>query len=184
MPGTPTAATRYEAVAGWAKIPHGIWLREATAVAVDSEDRVYVFNRGNVPMLVFDPDGNLVDSWGNETPHAGVTEIEDPYGTRRNVWDGVRYVWPHSVRVDPNDHLWLTDVHTHTMTKTTRGGDELMRIGTGERAATSSSATVTATRGCIATTPRAITSCRGASRVRTTGNSACRTTSRWWMTSM
>lgn len=131
MHGTPTAETKYEAVAGWAKIPHGIWLREATAVAVDSEDRVYVFNRGNVPMLVFDADGNLVDSWGNETPHAGVTEIEDPYGTRRKVWDGVQYIWPHSVRVDPNDDLWLTDVHTHTMTKTTRGGEEIMRIGTG-----------------------------------------------------
>ncbi len=134
MPGAPTAETKYEAVAGWAKIPHGIWLREATAVAVDSEDRVYVFNRGNVPMLVFDPDGNLVDSWGNKTPREGVTTITDPYGTKRKVWDGVQYVWPHSVRVDPNDDLWLVDVHTHTMTKTTRSGDEIMHIGSGEAA--------------------------------------------------
>ena len=134
MPGAPTAGTKYEAVAGWAKIPHGIWLREATAVAVDSEDRVYVFNRGNVPMLVFDADGNLIDSWGNETPHEGVTTITDPYGTKRKVWDGVQYVWPHSVRVDPNDDLWLVDVHTHTMTKTTRSGDEIMHIGSGEAA--------------------------------------------------
>ena len=134
MPGAPTSETKYEAVAGWAKIPHGIWLREATSVAVDSDDRVYVFNRGNVPMLVFDRDGHLVDSWGNETPHAGVTTITDPYGVRRKVWDGVQYVWPHSVRVDPNDDLWLVDVHTHTMTKTTRGGDEIMHIGSGEAA--------------------------------------------------
>ena len=134
MPGAPTAGTKYEAVAGWAKISHGIWLREATAVAVDSDDRVYVFNRGNVPMLVFDPDGNLIDSWGNETPHEGVTTITDPYGTKRKVWDGVQYVWPHSVRVDPNDDLWLVDVHTHTMTKTTRSGDEIMHIGSGEAA--------------------------------------------------
>ena len=41
--------TKYEPVPGWAKIPHGVWLREATAVAVDSDDYVYVFNRGNVP---------------------------------------------------------------------------------------------------------------------------------------
>jgi hypothetical protein len=38
-------------------VPHGVWLREATAVAVDSQDRVYVFNRGNQPVLVFDADG-------------------------------------------------------------------------------------------------------------------------------
>ena len=49
--------TNYEPVPGWAKIPHGVWLREATAVTVDSKDNVYVFNRGNVPVLVFDPEG-------------------------------------------------------------------------------------------------------------------------------
>ena len=27
------------------KVPHGCWLREATAVATDSADNVYVFNR-------------------------------------------------------------------------------------------------------------------------------------------
>ena len=32
-------------------------MKEATSVAVDAEDRVYVFNRGNMPLLVFDPDG-------------------------------------------------------------------------------------------------------------------------------
>ena len=135
MPGPPTAKTRYESVAGWAKIPHGLWMREATSVAVDSQDRVYVFNRGNMPMLVFDPDGNLVDHWGNATPYAGMTEIVDPYGVPRRVWEGVQYTWPHSVRVDPNDDLWLVDVHTHTMTKTDRSGQTLMTIGSGEPAA-------------------------------------------------
>ena len=53
-----TSESKYQAEAGWAKIPHGIWLREATSVAVDDQDRVYVFNRGNVPMLTFDSDGN------------------------------------------------------------------------------------------------------------------------------
>eukprot|EP01045_Picozoa_sp_COSAG04_P034189 COSAG04_NODE_7378_length_1137_cov_3.691715_1_plen_148_part_01 len=43
------------------KIPHGIFMREATAVGVDSEDNVYVFNRGNVPVLVFNPAGDLID---------------------------------------------------------------------------------------------------------------------------
>eukprot|EP01045_Picozoa_sp_COSAG04_P052506 COSAG04_NODE_22419_length_355_cov_0.808594_1_plen_49_part_00 len=32
-------------------------MKEATSVAVDAEDRVYVFNRGNMPLLVFAPDG-------------------------------------------------------------------------------------------------------------------------------
>lgn len=133
-PGPVTKQTKYEPVPGWAKVPHGFFLREATSVAVDADDRVYVFNRGNMPMLVFDPDGNLVDHWGNETPFGGMTRIVDQYGTARVVWEGVAYVWPHSVRVDPNEDLWLVDVHTHTMTKTTRSGTPLMTIGTGEAA--------------------------------------------------
>jgi hypothetical protein len=103
-----------------------VWLREATSV--------YIFNRGNMPMLVFDPDGNLIDAWGNDTLYAGMTEIADPYGVSWRVWEGVRFMWPHSVRVDPNDDLWLVDARTYTMTKTDRTGKTLMTIGTGEAA--------------------------------------------------
>ena len=45
--------THIEPVNGWAKVPHGLWLREATSVAVDSNDKVYVFNRGNIPIIIF-----------------------------------------------------------------------------------------------------------------------------------
>ena len=134
MPGPPTTATTYEPVPGWAKIPHGFWLREATAVAVDSQDRVYGFNRGNMPMLVFDADGDMIDHWGNDTPHGDMDEIVDPYGVTRLVWRGVRFGWPHSVRVDPDDYLWLVDVHTHKLTKTDRAGTTVMTLGSGDPA--------------------------------------------------
>jgi hypothetical protein len=42
---------------------HGIYLLEATSVAVDKDDNVYCFNRGNMPVLVFDIDGNLIRHW-------------------------------------------------------------------------------------------------------------------------
>ena len=48
------SASREDFSPGWEpkpfhfKIPHGIFLKEATSVAVDAEDRVYVFNRGNM----------------------------------------------------------------------------------------------------------------------------------------
>ena len=73
-------STRFEPVPFWAKVPHGIWLQEATAVAVDSADRVYVFNRGNMPVLVFDRDGNVIDMWGNGDPGSGTRLITDAYG--------------------------------------------------------------------------------------------------------
>jgi hypothetical protein len=69
--GSATSEAVDEPVRYWAKLPHGIWLQEATSVAVDSDDRVYVFNQGNMPVLVFDRDGDLADMWGNETPAKG-----------------------------------------------------------------------------------------------------------------
>ena len=43
----------------WGSLPKGWNYREATAVAVDKQDRVYVFNRGTCPIVVFDQNGNL-----------------------------------------------------------------------------------------------------------------------------
>src|SRR4029077_11853295 len=37
---------RYRVVENWAKLPDGWEFRDVAAVAVDSKDRVYVFNRG------------------------------------------------------------------------------------------------------------------------------------------
>ncbi len=126
-----TGTTEFEPVPYWAKIPHGLWLREATSVAVDSEGRVYVFNRGNMPVLVFDTSGNLVHMWGNDTPFAGMEDLDDPYGNRVRIWSGCCYTWAHSVRVDHDDAVWLVDVAAHKLYKTDQRGHPLMEIGTG-----------------------------------------------------
>ncbi len=49
----------------WGQLPEGWFYREGTAVAVDSKDQVYVFNRGTIPMIVFDTDGNPLRTWGD-----------------------------------------------------------------------------------------------------------------------
>ena len=41
----------------WGNLPEGWFYKEATSVDVDSKDNVYVFNRGNHPMIVFDTEG-------------------------------------------------------------------------------------------------------------------------------
>ena len=55
---------RYRVVEGWGKLPDGWNLTDVGAVAVDSKDNVYVFNRGEHPMVVFDREGNFLRSWG------------------------------------------------------------------------------------------------------------------------
>jgi hypothetical protein len=52
----------YRVVEDWAKLPRE--LTDVASVAVDSKDRVHVFNRGTHPMVVFDRDGNFITSWG------------------------------------------------------------------------------------------------------------------------
>ena len=52
MVGYVTEDTVFEPQMLWAKLPHPMKFKEATSVAVDSQDRVYVFNRGGAPMII------------------------------------------------------------------------------------------------------------------------------------
>ena len=97
----------YELAVGWEKMPPGYSWREATSVGVDSKDRVYVFNRGDHPMMVFARDGNFLDSWG----------------------EGV-FTQPHGVTIGPDDAIYCTDSEDHTVRKCTPDGKVLMTIGT------------------------------------------------------
>ncbi|MCZ6539633.1 MAG: peptidylglycine alpha-amidating monooxygenase, partial [Chloroflexi bacterium] len=103
-----SSETVFEPVPHWAKVPHGVWLREATSVAVDRDDNVFVFNRGNKPMLVFDPAGNVIDMWGNDNPPDDVRIIRDPYGNASQFWN-TWFTRPHAVTIDHEDNVWLVD---------------------------------------------------------------------------
>lgn len=61
---------RYRVVENWGMLPDGWDYLEVGAVGVDSNDNVYVFNRGEHPMIVFDREGNFLRSWGRVNIHA------------------------------------------------------------------------------------------------------------------
>src|SRR5258708_23819708 len=97
---------RYRVVENWAKLPEGWESRDVAAVAVDSKDRVYVFNRGQHPMMVFDRDGNFLRSWGEGLfPRA------------------------HGLDIGPDGTLYCTDDGDHTMRHCTPEGKVLMTLG-------------------------------------------------------
>ncbi len=52
-------AFRYRVAENWPTLPAGWNLIEVVAVATDSQERVYVFNRGKHPVAVFSPAGDL-----------------------------------------------------------------------------------------------------------------------------
>ena len=124
------------------RVPHGVFLREATSVAVNSKDEVIVFNRGNMPVLIFSPAGELVDMFGNPTPFAGTRApppelvasgvARDGAGTPLPVFCGCCYSWAHSVRCDGEDNMWLVDVLGHRIHKVDRSGRTLLTLGSGQ----------------------------------------------------
>ena len=69
----------YELIQDWAKLPYGETFGVVSPVATDSQDRVYVLQRKDPPVVVFDKDGNFLNSWGNgniNSPH-GMTIAND-----------------------------------------------------------------------------------------------------------
>jgi DNA-binding beta-propeller fold protein YncE len=57
----------FEVMRHFAHMPSGMELGSISSVACDSMDRVFVFQRGDPPLLIFDSDGRLVDTWGDGT---------------------------------------------------------------------------------------------------------------------
>lgn len=96
----------YEVLEGWERLPEGWSFVEVAGVAVDSQDRVYVFNRGAHPMIVFDKEGQFLDAWG----------------------EGV-FANPHGLFIDRDDHLWCADNFDHTVRKFSTDGRLLMTLG-------------------------------------------------------
>lgn len=110
---TPAGATiladgdiRYEVVEGWAKLPADLRLGDVAAVAVDRRDQVYLFTRGDHPMIVLDRDGNVLRSWGH-----GVFQR------------------PHGLHIGADDAIYCTDDGDHSVRKCTLDGRLLLTIG-------------------------------------------------------
>ena len=90
----------------WGNIPSDWTYKEGTAVAVDSKDNVFLFNRGTHFMIVFDQKGNVLRTWGDDI-----------------------FTNPHGVYIDPEDNVWCIDNGDHTVRKFTPEGKLLMTLG-------------------------------------------------------
>src|SRR5262245_22184987 len=97
----------YEANDRWPHVPHGWTWLEVTAVATGSRDRVFVFNRGEHPVMIFESDGTFVAAWG----------------------EGV-FTRPHGITIGPDDCVYCTDDLDHTVRKFTPEGRLLFTLGT------------------------------------------------------
>ncbi|MCE2399328.1 hypothetical protein J4G08_00410 [Candidatus Poribacteria bacterium] len=98
---------QYTVKENWWTLPDGWEFGWIPAVAVDSQDRVYVYSRSEHPMVVFDRDGNFLTSWGDDI-------LKDAHG----------------IFIDAEDNIYCVERETHVMHKFTTAGELLMTLGT------------------------------------------------------
>ena len=95
----------YEQVEYWEKLPEG-WVLGQTAIVTDSQDRVYLFNRSDHPLIVLDRDGKFLNSWGEgDLPDA------------------------HGMFIDADDNLYMPVKNSHVVLKYSPDGNLLMTMG-------------------------------------------------------
>src|SRR5438045_3470182 len=97
---------RFELVPDWEQLPGGWSHGDVAGVAVDSSDRVFVFNRGEHPVIIYNRDGSFVGSWG----------------------EGI-FTRPHGITIH-DDVVYCADDTDHTVRALTLDGQLLWSLGT------------------------------------------------------
>ena len=86
-----------------------------SGLAIDQQDRIYVFNRGAKPVMVFNTDGKLVASGGDQELNG---KKLDPN-------------WQHSGAVDWDGNVYMIERDAHRVVKLNPGMDKvLLQLGT------------------------------------------------------
>ena len=101
-----TGKFTYTYIQDWANMPADRSLGTVSAIATDSQDRVYAFQRAEPPVVIFNRNGEFLSSWGNGN-----------------------FVDPHGLFIK-DDIVYLTDREGSTAMRYTLDGKPLQIIGT------------------------------------------------------
>ena len=75
MSQTSAGNRTYEVIRDFLKLPNGEQFGQVSRVATDSQDRVYVFQRKDPPVVVFESSGKYLGAWGSG-------DVTDPHGLK------------------------------------------------------------------------------------------------------
>lgn len=102
-----TQKPSFRVIEGWEQLPASYHHADVAGVSVDSKDRVYLLTRSEPRVLVYEPDGTFITSWGEGT------------FTNRT----------HGLTIGPDDTIFCVDDGDHTVRKFSADGKLLMMIG-------------------------------------------------------
>jgi DNA-binding beta-propeller fold protein YncE len=142
----------YEVVAGWLKpLPdHEAWVpASVTAVFAESPDRVFVIQRGELPLpegmkpgplALFAAPGRTATSAVSRARREHYILVADRNGTVVDTWTQWDKLWdgsrgPHHIKINPYDperHVWIIDDDLQQVLKFTNDGKQLV-MTLGER---------------------------------------------------
>lgn len=97
----------YDADPNWPQIPENIGTKGwVSGLAVDAQDQIWFFKKGDDPVQAYTADGTFVRSWGRDM-----------------------FVNPHQLRIDDDGNIWLADFGLHVVEKFTPDGELLQTLG-------------------------------------------------------
>lgn len=97
---------RYVVDLTWPQKPDHIKWGQMPGVTVDTQDRIYVFNRSAPAVQVYQADGTFLRAWN----------IEDAGGA-------------HGIRIGPDQSVWTTDIKNHVVRRYDPEGRLLLTLG-------------------------------------------------------
>jgi DNA-binding beta-propeller fold protein YncE len=100
-------AAGYVVDPSWPHKPPAARWDAVSGIAVDGQDRVYVFTRGTPPVQVYDMQGNHIRSWGEDTIKSA-----------------------HHIKIGPDGNVWVADIGYHTVQRYTPEGKLSLVLGT------------------------------------------------------
>lgn len=113
----------YRVVHDWPVLPDNTIFEEVSSVAVDSLGNVLALQRGGRKW----PDSDVLDQTPIVLPTVFV--FDGRTGKPLGWWGKERFALPHSLTVDHQDNVWVTDVALHQVFKFSHDGQLLLTLG-------------------------------------------------------
>ena len=102
----PGGSETWQVLEAWGRLPAGLEWGAASQISTTPDGQIVVLRRSNPAFLLLDPDGELVNSWGEDL-----------------------FRLAHGLRIDRDGFIWVTDNTDNFVQKFSPDGQILMTLG-------------------------------------------------------
>jgi peptidylamidoglycolate lyase len=113
--------SKYELDKDWPQLPPGFPISAISAIGVDNEQNIFMFQRTGREWTWTFPD-SLISS-------NSIFLLDRITGKLLNSWGANLFIMPHGLSVDKENNVWVADVGLHQIFKFSHEGKLLMKLG-------------------------------------------------------